>query len=169
LQKQGIELIFFDRVLPNFEASKVVVDDYNGAYTATEFLIKKGYKRIAHIGGSKEFIISKKRFKGYTDALKKHKIPVDETLIYFGGFQEKNGVDGMQYLLGAVNKPDAVVAVNDPVALGAYEVIKSRGLKIPKDIAVVGFSNNPISAIVDPPLTTIEQPAYEMGRVEEKR
>jgi len=164
LQKQGISLVFFDRVMPNFKASTVVVDDYNGAFMATEFLIKKGYKRIAHIGGSKNFMITKNRFKGYNDALKKYNILLDEELIYFGGFHEKNGNEGMQYLFGAVNKPDAVFAVNDPVAIGAYEAIKSRGLKIPDDIAIVGFSDNPVTALITPPLTTMKQPAYDMGK-----
>ena len=164
LQKQGINLVFFDRVMPNFKASTVVVEDYKGAFTVTEFLIKKGYKKIAHIGGSRDFIISENRFKGYRDALKKHNILVDKEHLYFGGFHEKNGVEGMQYLLGAVNKPDAIFAVNDPVAMGAYEVIKSRGFKIPEDFAVVGFSNNPVTALVNPPLTTMKQPAYEMGK-----
>ncbi len=164
LQKQGISLVFFDRVMPNFKASTVVVDDYNGAFMATEFLIKKGYKRIAHIGGSKNFMITENRFKGYNDALKKYNILLDEELIYFGGFHEKNGNEGMQYLFGAVNKPDAVFAVNDPVAIGAYEAIKSRGLKIPDDIAIVGFSDNPVTALITPPLTTMKQPAYDMGK-----
>lgn len=164
LQKQGINLVFFDRVMPNFNTSTVVVDDYNGAYIITEFLIKKGYKRIAHIGGKRGFAISDLRFKGYSDALKKHKISVDKGLVYFGGFQEKDGIEGMKYLFEAVNKADAVFAVNDPVAMGAYEIIKNEGLKIPEDIAVVGFSNNPITALVNPPLTTMKQPAYEMGK-----
>ncbi len=164
LQKNDIELVFFDRVMPDFNASKVVVDDYKGAYTATEYLIKKGYKKIAHIGGSRNFIISEKRHQGYVDALKKHEMAVNCNLVYFGGFHEKNGVEGIRYLLEGSNKPDAVFAVNDPVALGAYDEIKKRGLKIPKDIAVIGFSNNPVSALVAPPLTTIKQPAYEMGK-----
>lgn len=164
IKKQGIHLVFFDRIMPEFDASKVVVSDYKGAFIATEHLISKGYRHIAHIGGRKDFVITKNRFKGYLDALEKNNIPFDKDLVYFSGFQETNGIEGMKYLFDSVKRIDAVFAVNDPVALGAYGVIKKRGLKIPQDIAVVGFSDNPIAKIVEPSLTTIKQPAYEMGK-----
>ena len=92
-----------------------------------------------------------------------HHIKVNQDYTFFGGCHERNGKEGMDYLLNLSDPPDAVFAVNDPVALGAYEAIKNKGLTIPDDIAVIGFSNNPISAVVHPPLTTINQPAYEMG------
>ncbi len=164
LLQQGVHLIFFDRVMNNVNAAKIVVDDYKGAYNATEYLISKGYKKIAHIGGKKDLMITEKRFKGYKDALENNNITFKTDLTYFGGFQKENGIDGAQFLFDSNKKLDAIFAVNDPVALGAYEVIKKRGLKIPGDIAVVGFANNPISAFVDPPLTTIEQPSFEMGK-----
>jgi LacI family transcriptional regulator len=164
LQRIGIPLVFFDRVCESLKTSKIVVDDYGGAFRAVEYLIKKGRKRIAHLGGTKHLSISRDRFTGYRDALHTFGIPFDNNLVYFSGFQEQNGVKGMQVLFELEKQPDAIFAVNDPVAIGAYEEIKNRGLRIPDDIAVVGFSNNPVAALIDPPLTTIEQPAYELGR-----
>jgi len=164
LQRIGIPLVFFDRVCESLKTSKIVVDDYGGAFRAVEYLIKKGRKRIAHLGGTEHLSISRDRFTGYRDALHTFGIPFDNNLVYFSGFQEQNGVKGMQVLLELEKQPDAIFAVNDPVAIGAYEEIKNRGLRIPDDIAVVGFSNNPVAAIIDPPLTTIEQPAHELGR-----
>jgi LacI family transcriptional regulator len=160
----GGKLVFFDRVCDDLSASQVIVDDYGGAFAAMEYLIGKGYKRIAHLGGTKSLSISKMRYQGYVDALKKHGINLDEKYVFWGGLQEQNGKEGMQYLLNLDPRPDAVFAVNDPVAIGAYETIHSQNLNIPEDIAVVGFSNNPISSVVSPPLTTIHQPAYEMGK-----
>ena len=161
---QGGNLAFFDRVCEDLPASQVVVDDYGGAFTAMEYLIGKGYKRIAHLGGTKSLSISKMRYQGYVDALKKHGLPFNDDYVFWGGLHEQNGAEGMNQFLTLSEMPDAIFAVNDPVALGAYDVIKSHGLKIPRDIAIVGFSNNPISAFVSPPLTTVEQPAYEMGK-----
>lgn len=164
LQKQGIQLVLFDRIIENIDASTVVINDYHDAMIATEYLIQKGYNRIAHIAGTKEMYISKQRLKGYKAALEKHNIKYNEDYVFYGGFQEENGLEGMNFLLDAQVKPDAVFAVNDPVALGAYETIKKHSLKIPEDIAVIGFSDNPISALIDPPLTTIAQPSYNMGK-----
>jgi LacI family transcriptional regulator len=164
LQRVGIPLVFFDRVCDDINTSKILVDDYGGAYKAVEYLIKSGYKRIAHLGGAEHLSISRDRFTGYLDALNTFEIPFNKDLHYFGGFHERDGIEGMEYLLGLKNTPDAVFAVNDPVAIGAYEVIKKRGLKIPQDIAMIGFSNNPVTAIIDPPLTTVEQPALELGK-----
>lgn len=164
LQRLGIPLVFFDRVCDNINTSKILVDDYGGAYKAVEHLINKGYKRIAHLGGTEHLSISRDRLLGYIDALNTFRIPYNKDLVYYGGFHEQDGVKGMQLLLDLKEPPNAVFAVNDPVAIGAYEEIKRRGLKIPQDIAVVGFSNNPISALIDPPLTTIEQPAFELGK-----
>lgn len=164
LQQQGIPLVFFDRVFDGVNTSKILVDDYGGAYKAVEYLIKKGYKRIAHLGGPEHLSISRDRFTGYLNALNTFGISYKKELVHFGGFHEEDGVKGIQVLLELKEPPDAVFAVNDPVAIGVYEEVKKRALRIPQDIAVVGFSNNPVSALISPPLTTIEQPAYELGK-----
>ncbi len=158
------KLVLFDRITDKINTNKVVVDDFNGAYLATKHLIERGKRRIAHIAGTKILSITQQRLNGYKTALKKFNIKFNPNLVVYSGFHEINGIKAMEYLLSLKIPPDAVFAVNDPVAIGTYEVIKSRGLKIPKDISVVGFSNNPTSVLVEPSLTTVDQPSFEIGR-----
>ena len=158
------KIVFFDRVPKDLEAPKVVVDDYDAAYTATEHLIKIGRKRIAHLAGAQDVSISNARLQGYKDALLQNGLHIDTNFIEFGGFHEQNGYEGIKKILERNKNIDAVFAVNDPNALGAYEYIKEIALKIPEDIAVVGFSNNPMASFVTPSLTTINQPSFEMGK-----
>ncbi len=162
---QGGKIVFFDRVCNDINTSNVVVDDYQGAFVATEYLIKKGYKAIAHLAGSKNLNVSEDRYRGFADALKKYGKKVDPKYVIWGGFQEEDGRNGMRKLLELPKPPDAIFAVNDPVAIGAYEIINKNQLRIPDDIGVIGFSNNPISAFISPPLTTVHQPAFEMGKI----
>jgi DNA-binding LacI/PurR family transcriptional regulator len=162
--KTGGRLVLFDRISDNINANKVVVDDFNGAYLATKHLIERGKRRIAHIAGTKILSITQRRLNGYKAALQEFKIKYNPDLVVYSGFHEINGITAMQNLLNLKIPPDAVFAVNDPVAIGTYDVIKSRGLRIPEDISVVGFSNNPTSSLVQPSLTTIEQPSFEIGR-----
>jgi DNA-binding LacI/PurR family transcriptional regulator len=161
---QSVPLVFFDRVCPGMEASTVVVDDFDGAFKATEHLILSGYKHIGHIGGPQFIYNMKRRYDGYLAALKKYDFPVRDEYIVFGGLDEKSGTEGMRKLLGLSEKPDAIFAVNDPVAIGALFRIKEAGFKIHDDIALVGFSDNPIAALITPPLTTVAQPRYEIGK-----
>ncbi len=164
LERQQIPFVFFDRVCEGVEASKVVVDDFNGAFKAVEYLIDSGYTRIAHLAGPRHLSVSQYRLNGYLSALKKHKIPYDERLVIFGGLDEEDGYDGLSKLMELDVLPDAVFAANDPVAIGAFEKIKEQGLRIPQDIALLGFCNNPISRLVEPTITTVNQPAYQVGK-----
>ena len=166
LKSNGIPLVFFDRAASEVEASRVVVDDYHGAFKATEYLIKKGYKRIAHLAGYNNLEIARNREKGYRDALKKHDLPINEDLIvHTGGLNEEDGMESFKELYDRLDqKPDAVFAVTDPVAIGAYQVMKKRGIKIPDDVALFGFSDNPDARLIDPPLTTVKQTPYIIGK-----
>jgi DNA-binding LacI/PurR family transcriptional regulator len=164
LLRRKIPLVFFDRVYDEIKASKVVIDDYKSAYDAVTYLINKGYKKIAHFAGPKGVGIYEKRLKGYVDAIKEHQIPFNDGLILQAGLDAKNGYDAMDLLFKANMIPDAVFTVNDPVALGACKRVKESGLKIPEDVAAIGFSNNIISSVVDPPLTTVDQFPFEMGK-----
>jgi DNA-binding LacI/PurR family transcriptional regulator len=164
LLQRKIPLVFFDRVCEEVPASKVVIDDYRSAFAAVNHLIEKGYKRIAHFAGPKDLSICINRLKGYTEALKQHQLPLCNGLVRYAGLQEPDGYKLMDSLLQEENLPDAIFAVNDPVAIGAFQRIKEAGLKIPSQIAIVGFSNNKITGLVDPPMTTVDQPSFEMGR-----
>ncbi|MBN1780793.1 substrate-binding domain-containing protein [bacterium] len=161
---KSVPLVFFDRVFHDLNASRVVVDDHDGAYKATEHLILSGYKKIAHIAGPQYNINMKRRFEGYKAALAAYDMPFRQDLIVFGALDEVSGTTGMQTLLGRPDRPDAVFAVNDPVAIGALFQIRKAGLHIHDDVALVGFSDNPVAALIDPPLTTVAQPRYEIGK-----
>jgi DNA-binding LacI/PurR family transcriptional regulator len=164
LQRRGVPIVFFDRVSNDIEASKVVVDDYKGAFDVVEHLITSGYKRIAHLAGPKNLSISKFRLKGYMDALQQGNLPFNDSMVVYGGLDDTDGIVGFQKLLNLESLPDAIFAVNDPVATGAFVMIKEHGMKIPDDIALAGFSNTYMTSLLDPPLTTVEQPSYEIGK-----
>ncbi|MDJ0829910.1 MAG: LacI family DNA-binding transcriptional regulator [Desulfobacterales bacterium] len=164
LQRRGIPIVFFDRVSAQIEASKVTVDDYQGAFDVVNHLVGVGYKRIAHLAGPKNLSISQNRLQGYKDALIQGGLRYAEERVVYGGLDDTDGLIGLQKLLTLEKTPDAVFAVNDPVAVGAFTVIKASGLKIPADIALAGFSNTNLSGLLEPPLTTVEQPTYEIGK-----
>jgi DNA-binding LacI/PurR family transcriptional regulator len=164
LQKQGIPLVFFDRVLEDVEADKVVVDDYDGATQAVRHLIQSGYKSIAHLAGPQNTSIGRDRCKGYMDELERNGIPIDHEMITYSGLQEDDGVAALRKLLSRNRMPEAIFTVNDPVALGAYKEIKHNGLEIPRDVALVGFGDIKLSSYLDPPLTTVAQYPYELGK-----
>jgi LacI family transcriptional regulator, galactose operon repressor len=162
--ERGIPLVFFDRSCKDIRADKVVIDDFKGALGAVKFLIGKGYKKIAHIAGPETLEICKQRLNGYLAALKEAHISVDHELIYYGNLNESHGYEAMECMLKKNIVPDAIFAANDPVAVGAYQKIKEVGLKIPDDIGIVGFSNNKITGLLDPALTTVNQPSFDMGK-----
>jgi LacI family transcriptional regulator/LacI family repressor for deo operon, udp, cdd, tsx, nupC, and nupG len=164
-QRKGIPVVFFNRVCEEMEVPRVIVDDYEGAYRATEHLIQTGRRRIAHLAGPATLAISRKRLNGYLDALRKHTIPIrDELIICYDLTMEKVNIY-INHLLNLPEPPDALFCINDPTAIQAMQVIKGRGLRIPHDIAVTGFSNDYYSAYIEPSLTTVAQPVREMGRV----
>jgi DNA-binding LacI/PurR family transcriptional regulator len=157
-------LVIFDRDCAGFNADKVLVDDYDGAFQAVEYLIKTGCRRIAHITGPPNLSISRHRLNGYLDALKKYNIPKDEQLIFdVKGFTPEFGVEAAQAIKELLQLPDAVFAINDGIAIGAMYVIKEAGIQIPNQISVVGFDDEPHSSYFIPPLTSVWQPVYDMG------
>jgi len=165
IMAQGIPLVLFDRIVEDLEVSKVVVDDFNGAYNAVSYLIRQGRKRIAHIGGRNQLYVSRKRREGFEAALKDNNMSPDPEYIVTGGYHEEDGRFAAQELCRLATPPDAVFAINDPVALGAYMHFRNSGIKIPEEIALIGFSNNPNTTLIRPRLTTVSQPAFEMGKV----
>lgn len=162
---KGVPMVFFDRVYNTPTSSKVVVDDFAGAKEATLHLVEQGYKRIAHLEGPPNLEISLQRLRGYEEALKESNYPLLKELVVtcpFGSIEE--GRRATEELLRLKNPPDAIFASNDPAAMGAMQAIKEKGLKIPGDVAVVGFSNWFFSGMMDPPLTSVDQPGFEMGQ-----
>lgn len=162
---KGVPIVFYDRMYNSPTASKVIVDDYAGAKEAVNHLIDQGCKKIAHMVGAPTLMISKDRLRGYKDALTEHGIAVDEKLILAcdsGTFEE--GKEVARKLLASKTPIDAIFTNNDPMAMGAMVAIKEKGLSIPEDIAVVGFSNWFFGELMEPSLTTIDQPGFEMGQ-----
>lgn len=166
VMKLGIKMVFFDRCVYDVGASCVSIDDENSAKKITEHLIKLGYTKIAHLCGPPVVSIGKARMEGYKKALRKHKLDFKPEWIAESGFHESGGYGAMMDLLSLDKKdiPQAVVAVNDPAAFGAMKAIYEKGLKIPDDIAIVGFSDDIRSDLMPSPLTTVHQPAYEVGK-----
>ncbi|RDC61732.1 LacI family DNA-binding transcriptional regulator [Adhaeribacter pallidiroseus] len=165
LQKKGIPLILFDRVCDDIEASKVIVDDYHGALAAVDHLVAVGCKRIAHLAGPEKLQITANRKNGYLDALRKNNIAINEDLIKHVDFDRQKSLDATTHWIQSENPPDGIFAISDRVAIGAMLAIKAAGLRIPQDIAVVGFGNETTSSILDPALTTVMQYPVEMGRL----
>jgi LacI family transcriptional regulator len=162
---KGVPVVFYDRMYNNPNTSKVIVDDYIGAKEAVLHLIDQGCKRIAHLEGAPNLILSKDRLRGYQDALIERNMEVRDTYTLVcpsGSFEE--GKKATRKLLSMSAPPDAIFCNNDPMAMGAMMAIKEKGLKIPDDIAVVGFSNWFFGEIMDPSLTTVDQPGFEMGQ-----
>ncbi len=164
-QRKGIPIVFFNRVCDDMQVPKVVVDDYEGAFKAVEHLILTGRKRIAHLGGPTSLHISKKRLEGYKDALRKYNQPIDPGLILDYDLNLDKVKIYIKHLLDLPEPPDALFTINDPTAFEAMIFIKAKGLKIPEEIAVVGFSNNYGSTLIEPRLTTVAQPTHEIGQV----
>jgi LacI family transcriptional regulator len=163
IKKRGVPLILFDRANDDLELSSVVINDYKGAFKATEHLILQGCKRIAHIAGQQHVAIFHQRLKGYMDALKLHDIPVNDEFIVYGSVSVASGKECMEKLLRGSTIPDAVFAVEDFTALGAMQALKNANQKIPDDVALIGFANEAFSAYITPSLSTVDQQTIKMG------
>lgn len=165
ISKRGVPLILFDRLHENLEplqAGAVVIDDYLGAYKATEHLIEQGCKRLAHFSGHQHVSIYKERRRGYEEALKRHNLPIDESMIFESNLRVDDGRQLGEKLITMDPMPDGVFSASDFSAAGCMEVFKKHNIKIPQDIAIVGFSNEPFTSFIE--LTSVDQHSEEMGR-----
>lgn len=163
LIQERMPLVFVNRVLPELNANHVVIDDRKWAFKVVEHLIKCGYRNIAHLAGNEHLSVTKQRLQGYLDALTAYNLPVKEHLIMHVGVQQDRAKVGVDYLLSLREKPDAIFAVNDPVAVGCILELKKRSYKVPEDIAVAGFSESPIGRVME--LTSVYQPTFEIGKI----
>ena len=163
-RQQGVPVVFFNRVCEDMDVSKVLVDDYAGAFAAVSYLIESGCRRIAHLAGPDTLVGSRNRLNGYRDALLHRGLVPDPDLIISYDLTIEKVTIYVNHLLNLPQPPDALFAINDPTAIEALRVIKGRGLRVPVDISVVGFSDDPIAALIEPGLTTVAQPVEEIGR-----
>jgi LacI family transcriptional regulator len=162
-KRKGVPLILFDRANDTLGVPSVVVDDYKGAFKATQHLILQGCKRIAHIAGQQHVAIFNQRLKGYKDALRQNDLPLDEDLIVYGKVTIESGRACMSQLLSRSLMPDGVFAVEDFTALGAMQALKASGTKVPEEVALIGFANETFGAYLSPSLSTVDQQTIKMG------
>lgn len=163
IRKKGIPMVFFDRTKEDLGIPAVVIDDYKGAFQATEHLIKEGCKRIAHLAGPPHSEIFAARLSGYKDALLKHHFSIESELILEGNLSVESGRDCMHQLINASNPPDGVFAVEDFSALGALQVLKEKKVSVPREVAIIGFANEEFGKYITPQLSTVDQQTVRMG------
>lgn len=164
LVKDGMPVVTVDRSLAHSAMDKVEVDNRRGAVEAVEHLIKLGHRRIGLIAGRPNVSTSRERRQGYEDAIAAHNIPLQLDYIRVGDFKQASGHALADELLALPTPPTALFVLNNLMAVGALEAIHQRRLKIPGDIALIGFDDLPWAEALDPPLTVVRQPAYEVGR-----
>lgn len=163
LVDKNFPFVFFDRVCDDLETDKVIVDDFAGAMNAVEYLINTGCKRIAHLAAPQNLLIGYHRKRGYISALEKNGLAVDDDLIVKCDTIEEAFVT-IPKLMSLKNPPDGIFAVNDMTAAGTINALKALNYKIPQDISVIGFTDGLVSTVTDPPLTTISQHGFEIGK-----
>ncbi len=164
-EQKSIPVIFFDRVEEGSENTKVIIDNYKCGYQATQHLIEQGCKRIVMVTASLNRNVYSQRHKGYADALYDHDIAYEKEKVLIKDLSEQCGVEAALEILKMKPLPDGAFITNDFSAAVCMQTLKEHGIKIPEDIAVVGFNNDVISKIIEPQLTTINYPGMEMGEI----
>jgi LacI family transcriptional regulator len=162
--ENDIPVVFVDRI-PNLDnVNKVNINNFHAGFQATQHLIEQGCKRIAHFGGARNQKIYEDRFLGYREALKKYKIKYDPNLVKeASNLSAEEGKRFIEEVWMLEDRPDGIFCANDTSAVSAIGWCKKNGVKVPNDIAIIGFNNDPICEIIDPPLSSIHHPAQDMG------
>lgn len=163
VQQRGVPLVFFDRICEDIEASQVTTNNYEIALEGTEHLIEQDCQRIAFVSGPVHLSNSKMRLQGYLDALGKHHISMRDSYILHAHYGSDTVEEYTRHLLQLPEPPDAVFAINDFAAIEMIYILKKSGLRIPHDVAVLGFNNEKIGQFAEPSLSSIDHPAYEIG------
>ena len=163
LLDNNIPIVFYDRICTGVNTERVVVDDYAGSFAAVEYMIQTGCKRIFFYSADPHLEITKNRRNGYLDAMKKYKIPVDNSMIKFCDTREQ-AIAITPDLLEQPNRPDGFFAINDETASGILYSCKLIGLRVPDEVSICGFTDGAIAQSTDPKLTTVEQHGEEVGK-----
>jgi LacI family transcriptional regulator len=166
--KKGVPLIFFDRKLDIEGVSSVTINDYDAGYQATQHLISEGCKRIAHLSGDCSIGIYKDRCNGYKQALADNELDLNEKYIIQTSSQIEEGREAVKRLLKLNPPPDAIFSASDFAALGAIQELRSRGIKIPDEFCVIGFSDEPFTRFMELSISSIDQFPLDMGRIAAK-
>ena len=167
LHDRGFPIVFFDRITDEINTHRVMLDNYKGSYEATEHLIANGYKKIAAICNSEFLSITTERLAGYREALIANGLTPNPDFVkhcFFGGIEESEVEDAVNKLFTLKDKPDAILCTSDKLTIGCMRTIIRRGMRIPEDVAILGYSNTQVGEILSTPLSVVRQPAAEMGR-----
>lgn len=167
LQK-GTPLVLFDRTAEQKALSTVVIDDYQGAATATQHLIEQGCQNIVHLAGPQQVLPYQLRAAGFKETLQKNQLSFNRQQLVESDLSQTGGREAMELILANTGLPDGVFASSDQAAFGAMQVLKEKGHQIPEEVAIVGFSNETFGAFINPTLSTIEQHGEKMGEIAAK-
>lgn len=162
---KGIPVMFFDRVEENSDSAKIIIDNYRCGYLATKHLIEQGSRRIVMVTSNLQRNVYAQRYRGYKDALFDHNIAYDSDLVLIKDLSENSGVASAMEILKMSPLPDGAFITNDFTAAVCLQTLKDHGVNIPEDIAIVGFNNDNICKFVEPNLTTINYPGFDMGAI----
>jgi LacI family transcriptional regulator len=168
LHDRGFPIVFFDRAVESINTHKVIVDNNKGAFDATEHLIKSGYHRIANLAGSPHLSITKDRIKGYRKAIETNGLHYEEAYTQYclhGGMVYEEVEKALDNMMALTYKPDAIVASTDKLTTNCIRYFKSKNIRVPEDVALIGFSNLDIADLLSPSLSVVRQPAFAMGQI----
>jgi len=165
ITKHNIPVITVDRYFPDLKLSYVVSDNYNGSIHAVNHFVENDHRKIAFIQGLRDSSVNNDRLRGYKDALKKHGIQLKESYIVGDDFGEQNGYISTKFLLSGSDRPTAIFAGSNLISLGAMRAITEENLKIPDDISIIAFDDQPYSEFLSTPMTTVTQQKEEMGKI----
>ena len=164
LRQENIPIVLLDRRANRYEFDTVRVDNVQGGFTAVSHLIEQGYRRIALIGGTANLTTARERFEGYQKALEAAGIPLDKSLIKHGDYKKDSGYQLTRDLMQLREPPEAIFAANNLMTLGTLQALQELQIRIPQDVALVGFDDMPWSGQLCPPLTAVAQPTYDLGQ-----
>ncbi|WP_194778268.1 LacI family DNA-binding transcriptional regulator [Pararhodonellum marinum] len=163
LYQKKLPVIFFDRICDEFPTTKFITNDYQSGYDGTKHLIQKGCQRLVFLTLSKDLSISKERLRGFKVALKDYGMEFSPNQVIVCMQEEDENIKLIGDLLGSEDRPDGILASVEKLAVAIYKAVRNTSLKIPQDLKLISFSNMKIADILDPPLSTISQPAMEIG------
>lgn len=166
LHKRGFPIVFFDRITDEIITHKVIADNFHGAYNATQHLISRGYRNIAALANAQHLSIATERLKGYKQAMADNDLTVNKnSIIYcnYGGVLFSEVQQAVKELFKTKQKPDAILGLSDKLTTGCLKALMAKGMNVPEDVALIGFSNSDLTELLSPSLSVIRQPAFEMG------
>jgi len=168
LHDKGFPIVFFDRVAADVDTHKVIANNFKGSFDAAELLINTGFRKIAHLTSSNNLLISRDRFSGFKAALDKYNIDFKAGYLKHcnhGGMIQDEVEFAIKELLNMDERPEAIFIGSDRLTISCMHILKKLGIKVPDDIAIVGFTNSDVAELFDPPLTVVRQPAFQIGQL----